>query len=102
MVFVAFGDADLPLEITKKNRLVFLNHCENFYLLSPTAGRSNFFCKDAVSPLPQTTTSRNNVLLRNFQNRKIENITAADTLFGKNRFLFRRRNQNFGKIPLRR
>jgi len=33
---------------------------------------------------------------------KIENITAEDTLFGKNRFLFRRRNQDFGKIPLRR
>jgi len=96
-----FENVNLPLEITKKNRLVFPSRCEKstcFFLPLEDQTSSEktpyLHCRKKLlfAIMYFFTTSRT----------ENENIAAEDTLFGKNRFLFRRRNQNFGKIPLRR
>ncbi len=89
-----------------KNPLVFPSRCEKstsflnvdriIHLLFPAAARSLLGRRHRPLNLLLSAivkiTLRNNVLLRKLPEMKIEKNTAEETLFGKNRFLFHRRN----------
>ena len=110
MFLFAIWKCRSAFEDNEKNRLVFPNRCEELaslttiHLLFAAAGRSKLFWENTtVSPLPQKLLS---AIMYFFATSRTEewkkNITAEDTLFGKNRFLFRRRNQDFGKNPTKK